>query len=361
LALFAGMGAGAREEAPSDILVAVAGPMTGQYAAFGQAMRAGAELAVRDLNTASGIGERKLQLVIEDDACDRTQAKTVAERLVKQHVALVIGHHCASASIAAAPLYAAAGIIQISPGTTDPTFTDKRAGATIFRLAARDDRQGVVSGAYLARNFAGKRVAILHDRTNVGLRLAAETKKAMNASGLTEALYSGFIAGERDYTQLARDLKTYRIDAVYLGAYPSESDLICAALRAEGLAIPIIASKLLGGPPYELPQPDGLDGIMLTSLPNPATLPGGRKLNTATPNDPNIMLQANAYAAIEIWVQAAVTAARTQGGKVTIAHALQKGSFTTILGELGFDKKGDATAPFFKMHIWKGGRLVPTP
>ena len=40
---------------------------------------------------------------------------------------------------------------------------------------------------------------------------------------------------------------------------------------------------------------------------------------------------------------------------------LHRASLATILGEVRFDKKGDATIPFLKMHMWKGGQLVLAP
>src|ERR1700744_333008 len=64
-----------------DITVAVAGPMTGGYAAFGRQLKNGAEMAVADLNAAGGVLGKKLLLDIEDDACDPKQARSVAEKI----------------------------------------------------------------------------------------------------------------------------------------------------------------------------------------------------------------------------------------------------------------------------------------
>ena len=67
--------------AHADIVIATAGPMTGQYASFGQQMRAGADMAVKDLNAAGGVLGEKLRLEIGDDACDPKQAVAVANDL----------------------------------------------------------------------------------------------------------------------------------------------------------------------------------------------------------------------------------------------------------------------------------------
>jgi branched-chain amino acid transport system substrate-binding protein len=362
--VFVGAGALAREEDASEILIAVAGPMSGQYAAFGRAMQAGAQSAVDDINAAGGIGKGKLKLLIEDDACDRAKAVAVAERLVLAKAALVVGHHCDSASIAAAPIYAAASIIQISPGTTEASFTDKRAGPTIFRLAYRNDDEGSVSGTYLAERFAGKRVAILHDRTVVGIQLAAQTKKAMNAAGLKEVLNSGFVAGERDYTQLARDLKAYRIDAAYLGAYPSEVDLIYSALRSEGLTTTVVGSNLLSGAFMKTPVSPLQDGVLLTTIaglpPQTGTLKSGMGRTTG---DTLALIKVTTHAAFEIWAQATQTTTLSGGTGATgnLAVKIQQERFQTSLGSVSFNKKGDAMVPFFRMYSWRGGQLVPAP
>lgn len=307
-------------------------------------MRAGADEAVARLNRGAGFGGRSVRLLVEDDGCDKAQAIAIAARLVAKRVAFVAGHYCASASIAAAPIYAAAGVIMISPGTTDPVLTDKRAGPSIFRLAWRDDGQGpAASGAYLAHHFAGKRVAILHDRTQAGIHLATATKRAMNAAGVVEVLNSGFIAGERDYAQLARDLRLRHVDAVYLGAYPREAHLIYAALRANGQTAAVLGSHLLANAATETPPGTPSDGLLVTSIPGAEKAAGIGNV-----------ISANTQAAIEVWSQAA-------GAYGATPLAIQGGSFETVLGDVRFDKKGDAKVPYYKILVWKGGELVPAP
>ena len=148
--------------AVADIRIAVAGPMKGQFAAFGEEMRIGAEKAVADLNAAGGVNGETLVLETVDDGCDADQAVAVANQLIGRDVVFVAGHLCFSSSIAASEVYAGAGIVQMSPATTLPKFTDERQGEGIFRLAPRDDRQADVAGRLLMNEFGDKRIAILH-------------------------------------------------------------------------------------------------------------------------------------------------------------------------------------------------------
>src|SRR5438105_912275 len=118
------VGGGAQAQ---EITIATVGPMTGQYASFGEQMRRGAEMAVRDINAAGGVLGRQLRLEIGDDACDPRQAVAVANQMVSRHVAFVAGHYCSGSSIPASEVYAEERILQISPASTNPTLTDRGA------------------------------------------------------------------------------------------------------------------------------------------------------------------------------------------------------------------------------------------
>ena len=80
----------------------------------------------------------------------------------------------------------------------------------IFRTCGRDDQQGAVAGAYIVKNFKGKKIAIVHDKTTYGQGLADETKKAMNKGGMKEVLYEGINLGEKDFSALVSKIKAVR-------------------------------------------------------------------------------------------------------------------------------------------------------
>jgi branched-chain amino acid transport system substrate-binding protein len=158
-----------------DIQIGVAGPMTGQYAAFGEQLRRGAEMAVKDINAAGGVLGNKLSITVGDDACDPKQAVQVANDFVKKGVVFVAGHFCSGSSIPASSVYADEGILQITPASTNPTLTEDLAAKgvkTIFRTCGRDDKQGEFAGPWLAKTYAGKNVAILDDKSPYGQGLA---------------------------------------------------------------------------------------------------------------------------------------------------------------------------------------------
>src|SRR6201999_1612210 len=130
-----------------DVTVAVAGPMTGGESAFGRQMKNGAEQAVADLNAAGGVLGRKLVLDVEDDACDPKQTRSVAEKIAGAKIPFVAAHYCSSASIPASEAYADGNVLQITPASTNPLFTERNLW-NAASVCGRDDQQGLVAADY---------------------------------------------------------------------------------------------------------------------------------------------------------------------------------------------------------------------
>src|SRR6202043_386361 len=178
-----------------DITVGVAGPMTGGESAFGRQLKNGAEQAVKDLNAGGGLLGKKLALEVGDDACDPKQARSVAEKFASAKIPFVAGHYCSSSSIPASEAYADGNVLAITPASTNPLFTERNLW-NVARVCGRDDQQGAVAAAFIAKNFKGKKIAILDDKTTYGKGLADETKKALNKAGFTEKMFESYNKGE---------------------------------------------------------------------------------------------------------------------------------------------------------------------
>src|SRR6202035_3054313 len=227
-----------------DTTVAVAGPMTGGESAFGRQMRNGAEQAVADINAAGGVLGKKLTLQVGDDACDPKQARSAAEKLSGMGVAVAVGHYCSSSSIPASDAYVDGNVLQITPASTNPLFTDRSLWNT-FRTCGRDDQQGGFAAGYLAKNFKDKNIAIINDKTTYGKGLADEVKKALNAAGVKEKLYESYNQGDKDFTALVSKLKRDNIDIVYDGGYHQEAGLIVRQMRDQGLKTILMAGAAI--------------------------------------------------------------------------------------------------------------------
>jgi branched-chain amino acid transport system substrate-binding protein len=345
--------------ARADIAVGLAAPLSGALQPLGQQVRNGVEAAVADINSSGGVLHQKLTLTVLDDACDPKQAVLVAGQLVEDHVAMVAGHLCSGASIAAAGVYAAARIVQISPGTTAAAYTDERAGPGTFRLSARDDRQGAVAGAYLAQTFAGKHVAFLDDKSTYGAALVDAARMAFNAAGGKETLAQSFDGNAKASAALASVLQAANVDALFIGSAAADAAAIARALKDSGSAITIVGGDALASEDFFKAAGDASDGVLVTALPDPRFDPDNAAL-VAVLRQRQIEPAGYtfyAYAAVEVWAQAVAAAGTTDFDKVSAAIA--GGSFKTPLGTASFDAKGDASLPGYTLYVWKSGNYRP--
>jgi branched-chain amino acid transport system substrate-binding protein len=350
--------------ASADITIAVAGPMTGGLASFGEQLRRGAEMAVADINAAGGVNGEQLKLEIGDDQCDPKQAVQVANDLVKKGVPFVAGHFCSGSSIPASEVYIEEGILQMTPASTNPKFTDDPAAKgikTIFRSCGRDDKQGSFAGPWLAKTYAGKNVAILDDKTPYGQGLANETQKNMEAAGLKTALRDTYTAKEKDFSALLSKLKSANIDVVYIGGYHDDAGLMVRQAREQGYNADFVSADALNTAEFwSISGPAG-EGVRYSDAASAVNLDAAKavveKFRAGGYEPEGYTL--NSYAAIQAWAAAANIAKSTDSEKV--AEVLHSNKIPTVIGELQWDEKGDLTEVNYAWYVWHDGKAVQEP
>ena len=255
-----GLGLALAVPAHAQIRLGVAGPITGPNASFGAQLRNGVEQAVEDINAAGGILGQRITLSIGDDVSDPRQGVSVANKFIGDGVRFIVGHFNSGVTMPASEVYAENGAVFITPSATNPRITE-RGLWNAFRTCGRDDQQGAVAAAYLVRNFAGKRVAIVHDKTTYGKGLADETQKAMNAAGLKEVIYEGVNTGEKDFSALISKLKAANVDIVYWGGLHTEGGLIVRQMRDQGVTAPMMSGDGIADNEFADVVTDALAGL----------------------------------------------------------------------------------------------------
>jgi branched-chain amino acid transport system substrate-binding protein len=326
-----------------DITVAVVGPMTGSEASFGLQFRNGAELAVADINAAGGLLGKKLTLQVGDDACDPKQALSVAEKMAGMKIPFVAGHFCSSASIPASEAYAEGNVLQITPGSTNPQFTERGLWNT-FRVCGRDDQQGKVAADYIVRHYKAKNIAIIHDKSTYGKGLADETRSAINAAGVSEKLYEAYNKGDKDFAALVSRFKNEAIDFVFVGGYYAEAGLLLRQMRDQGVGAVLMGGDALVDKQFAAIAGPLAEGALFTFSPDlhhKATAAAIIKKFRDKGIDPD-GYTLYSYAAFQVWSQAVARAGTTEARKV--AAVVRAGSWDTVLGKISYTPKGDITA-----------------
>ncbi|MDE0331121.1 MAG: branched-chain amino acid ABC transporter substrate-binding protein, partial [Nitrospinae bacterium] len=184
----------------ATLKIGVAGPLTGDQAAFGEMLKNGATLAAEEWNAKGGVkvGKKKMKVDIlwGDDRHDPREGVSIAHKFVNSGAAGIVGHFNSSVSIPASTVYAEAGVVQITPASTNPKLTEQ-GFSTVFRVCGRDDQQGEVAANYIVDKLKLKRIAILHDKTTYGQGLADETKRFLEKRGVKPVFYSGVVQGDK--------------------------------------------------------------------------------------------------------------------------------------------------------------------
>jgi len=341
--------------AHADVTISVAGPITGQYAVFGEQMKRGAELAVKDINAKGGIGGQKLQLQSGDDACDPKQAVAVANQLVNQGVVFVDGHFCSSSSIPASGVYHDEGVLQITPASTNPKLTEQGFN-NVFRTCGRDDVQGTYAANYVVDHKLGDKVAIVQDQSQYGKGLADEFKKQLNKRGAKELSYEAVNQGDKDFSALITKLKSLGVQLIYYGGYHTEAGLMVRQAHDQGLDATLMSGDALVDQQFWSITGASGEGTLMTFAPDPRKLPTAaavvKEFEADGYNPEGYTLYT--YAAMQVFVDAAAKAGSTKLDAVV--KALHANTFDTVLGPIKFDEKGDVTDPKYVMYKWHDGK-----
>ncbi|WP_226505565.1 MULTISPECIES: branched-chain amino acid ABC transporter substrate-binding protein [Pseudomonas] len=355
LALAVASALGVSSFVQADVKIGVAGPMTGANASFGEQYMKGAQAAADAVNAAGGINGEKIVLVAGDDACEPKQAVAVANRLVDQDKVIgVVGHFCSSSTIPASEVYADAGVIAITPGSTNPTVTERGLG-DMFRMCGRDDQQGIVAGDYIVDVLKGKKVAVINDKDTYGKGLADATSAQLKKRGVTPVLEEGLTRGEKDFSALVTKIRGAGADVVYFGGLHPEAGPLVRQLREQGLKDVkfmsddgVVTDELVttaGGAQY-------VNGVYMTFGADPRKLPDSKAVvdqfrkSGYEPEGYTLY----AYASIQA-LAAGFNGAKSNKGD-DASKWLKAHDVKTVMGDKAWDAKGDLKVSDYVVYQW---------
>ena len=352
LSLFFPSGCAKKEE---TIKIGVAGPMTGDQSKMGVDMKNGAEMAIKEWNQKGGVLGKKIALLVEDDQHDPKQAVSVANKLVNDGIAGMIGHFNSSASIPASSVYNKAKIPMITPASTNPQLTEQ-GFSNVFRVCGRDHQQGLVAATFVADVLRLKKVAVLHDKTTYGQGLADEFVKALG-NRVAVAGYNGISQEDKDFRAVLTALKGKGAELLYFGGIYPQGGLIIKQARELGMNIPFMSGDgVIDQKFVEIAGPAS-EGSYLTFSPDPERLGSAKdflksyKAGYGEPGPYSIY----AYDAANVMLRAIETAKTTEGAAVS--KTIHEMRHTGALGELQWDEKGDVLRSPYVVWITKNGKF----
>jgi branched-chain amino acid transport system substrate-binding protein len=339
----------------ADIKFAVVGGMSGPFEPIGNWFKNGTRGAVEEINASGGLLGGPIDFIVRDDECNPDKAKAIAEELAGLKVPFVMGHLCSDASIAAADVYEKNGIIAISPSSTNPALTD-RGMSNIFRTTGRDDMQGFVLAEHILRNFKTKALAIVYDQTAYSRGVVDVAKKFLNQAGKEEVCLEAAPGEPYDFSVILDRIEEKKAQVVLYPAMPDQLANLVKQRKKRGLEFQLLGGDTFTNVILEKKDIRLLDGVQFSFPPDPAHDRRNRpivKKFKAKGIKPEAFTFYS-YAAVQVWGQAVREAGSVNAAEVS--KVLKSRKFDTVLGEIGFDEKGDVSNPGFVMYIYNKGK-----
>lgn len=331
-----------------DIVVGEFASLTGSEATFGINSSNGVELAKEEINKTGLLGGRKIKIVIEDDQSKPGQPSSAVKKLIASDKAIaIVGEIASSRSLEAAPICQEAKIPMVSPGSTNPSVTEK--GDYIFRVCFIDPFQGTVMAKFALDHLHAKKVAILQDvKSDYSKGLAQYFKEYFTAHGgeiVSERSYSGG-GTDKDFRAQLTSIKAAQPDAIFVPGYYTEAGLIGKQARSLGIKVP-----LLGGDGWDSPKlaeigGSGIDGCYFsthfsTQDTNPKVQDFVKRYQEKFKIMPDGMAPLG-YDAMMILGDAIKTAGSTDAAKIRDALASVK-DYDGVTGKITIDSKRNAS------------------
>lgn len=224
------------------------GPLTGDYAQYGNGVKNGAQLAVDEINAAGGVNGIKLEFDLQDDEGTQEKAVNAYNALKDWGMKLSIGTVTSDACIAFQGEAARDNMFVLTPSATAVEAIN---GDNAFRVCFSDPNQGVASADYIADNNVAKKVAIIYDSSNsyssgIYEKFVSEAK----VKGIEVVTAQSFTAdSNKDFTAQLQAVKSSGAELLFLPIYYNEASLILNQAKMAALDI-----KYFGC--------DGLDGLL---------------------------------------------------------------------------------------------------
>ncbi|MDQ5911684.1 MAG: branched-chain amino acid transport system substrate-binding protein [Pseudomonadota bacterium] len=338
--------------AEDTIKIAIAGPITGPVAQYGEMQMNGAKMAVEQINAKGGVDGKQLEAVLMDDVCEPKQAVAIANQIVNQKIKYVVGHLCSGSTQPASKLYEEEGILMITPAATNPAIT-QQGYKMVFRTIGTDDQQGPTAGRYIAEKVKPKKLAIIHDKQQYGEGIAKEVDKTVKAAGIKPVLFEGINKGDTNFSALITKMKKEGVDFVYYGGYHPELGLLLRQSKDQGFNATYMGPEGVGNKDISAIAGPASEGLLVTLPADFSTDPANAELVKAFKDknqDPTGPFVMPAYAGVQI-ITDAIKGAKTDDTE-KLAEYIRSNSFDTPIGKVAFRDNGDLKEFQFVVFTW---------
>ncbi|QJB56368.1 branched-chain amino acid ABC transporter substrate-binding protein [Pseudodesulfovibrio sp. zrk46] len=356
-----GCGGGGEEKKADQILkMGTMSPLTGPYAADGNDIRQGAEIAAEVMKEQGGVpGFTDIQIFPQDTACDPKQAVAAANKLINDQVTGVVGAYCSSSTIPASETLAEENIIMLTPASTNPKVTE-RGLTNMFRICGRDDHQAPAAVKFMKEVEGVKTIFVVDDKTTYSQGLADGVVAAAKENGIEVLEHDHVNQGDKDYSAVLTKVKAANPDLLYISLQNSATGaLMVIQAKRMGINAKMMGQDAVYHPKLmEIAKADA-EGMFLTfgaiDKDAPAYKDFYAKWKSKTGTEPGAY-SAYAYDSAMSYLLAVKAAGSTDFEKVRAE--ILKLKFVGASKDMSFNEKGDSGSNYTVYQV-KDGKFVP--
>ena len=357
--LAASCGQERRPAASQGISIGFFGALTGPQATFALSGRNGAKLAFDERNRAGGVLGKRLELLVEDDHNDPSEAASAVTKLItRDQVVALIGENASSRSLAAAPIAQQYRVPMVSPSSTNLEVTKK--GDYIFRVCFIDPNQGKALATFSRKTLGAGTAAFLVDvKSDYSVGLADAIRRDFEASGGRVVAEQRYSEGDSDFSAQLTAIRPAAPDVLFVPGYYTDAGLIARQARALGIQAALVGADGFDSPKLVEIGGPSVEGVYFSNHytpedPSPAVRSFVAAYRQAFGADPD-SIAALSYDAARLIADAMQRAGSTEGKRVRDALASTR-DFPGVTGRITFDADRNPIKPIVILKV-EGGKF----
>ena len=342
---------------PIQAKIGVISIITGQGAAYGEAITNGIKLARDEVNAK---GEVLIDLKIEDSSGKQEQALAAAQKLINsEKVVAIIGPTLSNEMFAAGPEANASGVPIMGTSTTAKGIP--QIGKFVFRNSMPESQAIPASVGHAVKKYNIKKVALLYGNDDAFTKSGFDTmKEVAEKLKLNIVTVQEFQKGQADYKAQLTKIASLTPDAVFCSALYNEGGVILAQARKMGLKVPFVGGNGFNSPKAIEIAKEAAEGLIVATpwfgeKNDPKVKAFVAKYEKAYGKKPD-QFAAQAYDAFFIMTNALKAAGTADRTKLRDALAATR-NFQGVVGKFSFDANRDVVMTP-SVLIVKGGKFA---
>jgi branched-chain amino acid transport system substrate-binding protein len=227
--------------AQDTIKIGVTQPLTGAFAASGNYVAQGARIAEEEINKAGGVLGKKLQLLIEDNKSNPTEAVATAEKLINSDkVPVLMGAWSSTLTLAVMPKLEEYKVPMLVETSSSGKITTS-GNPYIFRISPTSEMEAKAF-APLFKKMNIKKADFLATNNDFGLGASKEFSQAAKDNGVEVGVMETMDPKATDFSAQLAKIKASGGDTLFVTTAVEQITLILKQAKDQQLAQRIITT-----------------------------------------------------------------------------------------------------------------------